>query len=135
MYQFTKELETGNAAIDSQHRQLFDAFNQILDACSQGKGRNVIRSALSFLQDYTAKHFGDEEDLQNKYNYTDRVNHKVYHETFKATIRDIMSEYEQTGPTVLLVGKINTNLVEWFINHIKKEDVKVAAHIKNVSKA
>lgn len=38
-YEMTKDLETGNALIDSEHRQLFKAVNDLLDACSQGKGR------------------------------------------------------------------------------------------------
>ena len=33
-YQFTKDLETGNALIDSQHKQLIQAINDLLDACS-----------------------------------------------------------------------------------------------------
>ena len=38
-YQFTKDLETGNATIDSEHRQLIQAVNDLLAACSHGKGR------------------------------------------------------------------------------------------------
>lgn len=38
-YEVTKELETGNALIDSEHRQLFQMVNNLQDACAQGKGR------------------------------------------------------------------------------------------------
>ena len=31
-YEMTKDLETGNALIDSEHRQLFKAVNDLLDA-------------------------------------------------------------------------------------------------------
>ena len=40
-YEMTKDLETGNALIDSEHRQLFKAVNDLLDACSQGNGQTV----------------------------------------------------------------------------------------------
>ena len=30
VYQFTKDLETGNASIDSEHRQLIQAINDLL---------------------------------------------------------------------------------------------------------
>ena len=36
-YQFTKDLETGNRTIDSQHQQLIAAVNALLDACSKGQ--------------------------------------------------------------------------------------------------
>lgn len=130
MYQFSKEVETGNQIIDTQHKQWIDAFNELMDACSKGKGRDSIRSTLIFLQQYTAKHFGDEEALQQKYKYPDYPNHKMLHDGFKKVVSDIIAEYDQSGPTIALVSKINLNLGGWFINHIKREDVKVAAHIK-----
>lgn len=30
-YEFTKELETGNAIIDKEHRELIDAVNKLID--------------------------------------------------------------------------------------------------------
>lgn len=133
-YTFTKDLETGNAMIDSQHRQLIDAINGLLAACSQGKGRQEIEKTTKFLQDYTAKHFGDEEKLQIQSRYPDYQNHKKYHEGFKQVVRDISAQLAQEGPTVALVGKVNTSIGGWLLNHIKKEDVKVAAHIRSQTK-
>jgi hypothetical protein len=31
-YEFTKKLETGNAIIDKEHRELIDTVNKLLDA-------------------------------------------------------------------------------------------------------
>ena len=33
-YELTKDLETGNAIIDREHRELFEAVNQLLDPLS-----------------------------------------------------------------------------------------------------
>ena len=49
VYQFTKDLETGNAAIDSEHRQLIQAINDLLSACSSGKGRGELEKTTHFL--------------------------------------------------------------------------------------
>lgn len=133
MYQLPQELITGNATIDKQHSQLIEALNHILDSCAKGKGRESIRSTLIFLQDYTTKHFSDEESLQVKYSYPDYPNHKQLHESFKRTITQIIREYEDEGPTIAMVSKINLGLGDWFINHIKREDVRLAAYIKSVS--
>ena len=65
-YELTKDLETGNALIDSEHRQLFAVINKLMDACSQGKGRDQIASTVQYLNDYVSKHFSDEEQLQIK---------------------------------------------------------------------
>lgn len=37
-YEFTSELETGNDLIDSEHKELIDAINNLLLACGEGKG-------------------------------------------------------------------------------------------------
>ncbi|MEG0753269.1 MAG: hemerythrin family protein [Angelakisella sp.] len=130
-YQFTKDLETGNPTIDTQHKQLIQAINDLLTACSTGNGRAQIEKTAKFLLDYTSKHFADEEKLQVQSRYPDYLNHKKYHEGFVKVVKDIVAELQASGPSIVLVGKINNAIAGWLINHITKEDVKVAAHIKN----
>lgn len=132
-YTFSKDLETGNQIIDSEHRQLIDAINNLLTACSTGKGRAELANTTKFLRDYTAKHFSNEEKLQLQYQYPDYTNHRNYHENFKKVVAGICSKLDKEGPTIALVGEVNSTIAGWLINHIKKEDVKVAAYIKSKS--
>lgn len=133
-YAWSKDLETGNAKIDGQHHELIDAINKLLEACSGGRGRAEIGSTLSFLNNYIARHFSDEEQLQLATRYPDYPNHKQYHEGFKKSVRDIMADYERGGADIVLVGKVNSIIASWLITHIKREDTKVAAHIKAAGK-
>ena len=132
-YTFTKDLETGNQLIDSEHRQLIDAINNLLSACATGQGRTELANTTKFLRDYTAKHFSDEEKLQLQSQYPDYANHKRYHEYLKKVVAGICQKLEKDGPTVALVGEVNSTIAGWLITHIKKEDVKVANHIKSKS--
>lgn len=132
-YVFDKSLETGNGAIDAQHRQLIDATNKLLTACSVGKGRSEIENTLIFLNDYIIKHFGDEEKLQLKYGYPDYAVHKKLHEEFKKTVRDIAAEYERDGTSIQLVSRVNSAVGGWLITHIKTIDKKLAEYIRSVS--
>lgn len=132
-YTFTKDLETGNQLIDSEHRQLIEAINNLLTACASGKGRSELSHTANFLKDYTSKHFSDEEKLQMQTRYPDYVNHRRYHEEFKKVVANICSKLDKEGPTIALVGEVNSAIAGWLINHIKREDVKVANHIKNNS--
>lgn len=131
-YQFTKDLETGNLTIDTQHKQLITAINELLEACASGKGRAHLEETSNFLLNYTKRHFGDEEKLQIQSKYPDYANHKKYHEGFVKVVNDIVSELNTTGPSIVLVGKINNAIAGWLLNHITKEDVKVAKHINGV---
>lgn len=132
-YTFTKDLETGNQLIDTEHRQLIDAINNLLTACSTGKGRNELANTTKFLQDYTAKHFSNEEKLQLQSQYPEYASHKRYHDEFKKVVAGICQKLEKDGPTVALVGEVNGAIAGWLINHIKREDVKVANHLKGKS--
>ncbi|MDR0984837.1 MAG: hemerythrin family protein [Ruminococcus sp.] len=129
-YTFTPDLVTGNAMIDSQHKELIAAINDLLVACNAGQGRAEITATIDFLEGYTAKHFGDEEQLQQKYGYPDYINHKKYHDTFKSVVNNLGMRLKQEGPNVALVAKVNSEIASWLISHIKREDVKVAMHIK-----
>lgn len=130
-YQLTDELLTGNSVIDSEHRQLFDAINKLLDACSAGRGRDQLADTMRFLEDYINKHFSHEEQLQMQSKYPDYARHHQLHEGYKAVVREVSNELKQSGPSIALVGKVNSNVAGWLLNHIKTEDKKVAMHIKN----
>lgn len=132
-YQFTKDLETGNSVIDSEHRQLIAAVNSLLDACSKGQGRTQLSSTANFLLNYTEKHFADEEAIQSKNHYPDYLRHKKIHDDFKKTAAGLVKKIEDEGPTVANVGQINTLLAGWLLNHIKGEDKKLAAYLKSIA--
>lgn len=132
-YPWKTQYETGNTTIGTQHKQLIGAINDLLEACSAGKGRQQIQTTSKFLSDYTKTHFSDEEQLQIKSKYPDYQNHKKYHDGFIKVVDDIVAQLDKEGPTIAMVAKINTTIAGWLLNHISKEDVKVAQHIKSVS--
>ncbi len=132
VYQFTKDLETGNPTIDSEHRQLIQALNDLLSACSSGKGREELAKTTRFLADYTAEHFSHEEMIQKQSRYPDYVNHHRYHEEFKKVVADLARRLNKEGPTVALVGQVNKAIGGWLVNHIKQEDKKLAAYLKQL---
>ncbi|MDR0974175.1 MAG: hemerythrin family protein [Ruminococcus sp.] len=133
MYTFTKDLETGNNLIDTEHRQLFQAINGLLEACNAGQGRANVEKTVKFLMEYTAKHFADEEKLQQASKYPDYPNHYKIHEGFKKRVAEIGAELNAKGPSIILVSKVNSDIGDWLINHIRTQDKKLAEHIKTHS--
>ena len=131
-FAWTPDLETGNTIIDSEHKTLISAVNTLLDACGQGKGRQELVSSVDFLLSYTKTHFAHEEQLQTQYNYPDIVAHKIWHKSFIAAISELASTLKVEGATIALLGAVNMK-TSILITHIKREDVKLARHIKSVS--
>ena len=132
-YRWSDDLLTGNTQIDTEHKELIRAINDLLEACSKGKGRAELEKTVEFLSYYTKTHFAHEEVLQRKYGYPDYKNHKEYHKYFIEQVENIHKKLLVSGANVALVGEINSKVGNWIINHIKREDVKVAKHIKDKS--
>lgn len=128
-YEVTQELMTGNALIDSEHRQLFDAVNRLMDACSQGQGRAQIQSTATFLGDYVIKHFQDEERLQTQSKYPGYTAHKTFHDGYRNQLALTSQALLREGPTVKALGDLN-QVIGILVSHIRTEDKRLARYIR-----
>lgn len=131
-YEVTQDLITGNTLIDSEHRQLFAAVNDLMDACAQGQGRAQIQKTVQFLSDYVVKHFQDEENLQTKYKYPGYPAHKTFHDGYRRQLNDKAQQLLKEGPTVKALGDLN-QVVGVLVSHIRTEDKRLAHYIKEQS--
>lgn len=128
-YELTADLLTGNQLIDTQHRQLFEAVNRLMDACAQGKGRDQIQDTVTFLSDYVVKHFRDEERLQTQSNYPGYTGHKQFHDGYRRQLSMTAQELIQQGPTVKALGDLN-RAVAILVTHIRTEDKRMAQYVQ-----
>jgi hemerythrin len=129
IFAWTPDLATGNALLDNQHKELFLAANALFAACQIGREKREIERTMSFLRDYTSRHFAAEEMLQKKYNYPEYLAHKRLHDDFTGVTRELAEKLSQAGPTDDLIGEVYTAIGEWLINHIRSEDIKMTAYI------
>lgn len=128
-YELTKDLETGNAVIDREHRELFRAVNELLDSCGKGQGRAAMEPAIQFLISYVDQHFSHEEQLQQECGYPGMPAHKAFHAGYKKTLREIAAKIPASGPSVADLSAMNKH-VAVLINHIRVEDKRLSAHLK-----
>lgn len=131
-YELTPELVTGNKLIDSEHRQLLDTINELMVACSQGKGREKSVEVFQYLLGYVDKHFADEEKLQVQSKYPEYAAHRQFHETYKKTLREFSQVLISEGPTIKTLGTLNQQ-VGVLVSHIRRDDKKMAAYVREHS--
>ncbi len=120
----------GVREIDVQHKELCDKIDALFDACKLGKGRDEIIKTMEFLQEYTVKHFHDEEVLQQQSGYPKCKEHKAIHEAFIKQVAMLKDELQKDGASIALVAKINALVIDWLIKHIKNVDKELAQYIK-----
>lgn len=128
-YELTKDLESGNAIIDKEHRELFQAINKLMDACSQGKGRAAIEGTVKFLLDYVDRHFAHEEQLQKTSGYPGMAAHRMFHENYKMKLRQIANDILSHETTIADLSTLNSH-VAILVSHIKLEDKKLGAFLQ-----
>lgn len=127
--EFSENLITRNELIDSQHRELIDRINKLLDSCEDSDAKLAAIKTLDYLSDYTVFHFGAEEELQKEIEYPGYEAHKEQHENFKQTISELDEMLqEEEGPSPAFVKKVEENVIKWFYTHIEGFDRSVAEY-------
>lgn len=124
-----EKFELGNELIDHQHKTLFELVNNLSSACEDGSDVEKLDETLSFLVNYTVKHFSDEEELQVKYKYPGYEAHKKIHDDFKMTVSSLVSDFHKSGSSTELSKNVNTIVIQWLVKHILGEDRKIGYYL------
>ena len=112
------------AAMDNQHKKIFDLINQLHNAMSTGKGKEIIGSVLEEMLNYTKTHFTAEEKVLEKYNYPGLAEQKKQHAIYIQKVTE-MQEKAKSG-TLTLSLEASQFLKDWLLNHILVIDKKYA---------
>jgi len=119
-------IQTGHRVVDLQHQAIFKAFNRLLKAMQQGKGRDEVHRTLVFLQDYTQRHFSMEEELMDQSDYPDMSQHcTLHHEFIEKVVR--LTDRSERGATVTIA--VMQFLKDWLVDHVKVEDMRLTRHL------
>ena len=122
----------GIEELDSQHRELFLRFNELIRACDTGTGADEAQRMLEFLNSYVAAHFAGEEELQCRYGYPDSRRHKEEHDAFVRELTSLEQQIREQGPTPRLVATTNQIVAVWLIDHISHMDAEFARYLSIV---
>ena len=117
---WSNSLSVGIDSIDKQHKVLIDLVNALFNEMQSGHGKQAISSALKKLIDYTASHFGYEEELFDRYDYPDKRAHKELHKKLVGQVLEFQEQFESGTTDISL--ELMEFLKDWLIKHIKGSD-------------
>jgi hemerythrin len=127
LFVWQSKYSVGVPEIDREHKRLFELADRLHTAMLAGNGNESERAALSELIQYTAEHFSHEEALMRRYHYADLTAHHAKHEAFTKAVLEFQTKHE-AGAACLSVHMLQF-VRTWLVEHIGREDVKVAASI------
>lgn len=137
-FEWSDQLSVGVPVIDTQHKELINAFNDLSDAIEQGTGASAIKKLLTFLKYFTEWHFEQEEACAAKHTCAvAEINHQA-HTRFLSIFSTLQTEYRESGASEAIARKAHAQLADWLVSHIMTIDTQIGTcvrHAKAVSQA
>lgn len=122
-----ESLRIGIDSIDEQHKALFDKIEELrkeLHDDNEHRKQNCI-DAISFLKDYTVRHFADEEAYQQSIEYEFYPVHKKLHEAFVKTLNEHEKKLKASDYSDTDVSTFVGMLMTWLLYHVADCDQKI----------
>lgn len=113
---------TGIAEIDSQHHEIIDQINYLIDNHNCKARASLNQEIILFLDKYSEEHFSTEEDFLRKINYPNLENHLKVHQSFKMNtvqfaLKVVRGHEDVPEETIQF-------LKNWWTNHIQNMDME-----------
>ncbi len=127
---WTPDLAVGVELIDEQHKMWFEKAEKLFEAGKNNQAKEYVGELLRFLDEYTRKHFGDEERYMLSINYPGYNEQKAAHTAFIAKLDDLRKEYDKSGGNLMVILNANRMVLDWLTQHISNMDKKIGEFAK-----
>ncbi len=130
LFKWSNKLTVYNSIIDEQHKMLLDIGMKLFNFSQKSnKTKKEFITIVEELKSYTIYHFKEEEAMLEKCKYPDIVEHKKIHERFVSGVtKTDFNNFDINDSEEL--NKFMTFLSKWVVQHIKNEDYKYIAYMK-----
>lgn len=135
MLTWHESLNLGIDIIDKQHKEIFEAINQLIISFNNGQEQEGVYEVLNFIEIYTRKHFSTEEFYLKKYGYIETDSHIKMHKSFSDKLDEYKLHYKRGGLSRQAALEMHDILIQWWNNHILKIDYKYKSCLSEKVKA
>jgi hemerythrin len=125
-----ESLSTGVRMIDTHHKELIAATNDLAIAIEEGRGSTAIKKLLVFLKYYAEWHFEHEEKCAESHRCPIAGVNKQAHTKFIQTFGHLHDQYRQSDASEAIAQQIFQELSDWLVSHILNIDTNIGACIK-----
>jgi hemerythrin len=130
-FEWNDSLSVGVPMIDTQHKELIVAFNDLSDAIEQGTGTTAIKKLLTFLKYYAEWHFEQEESCAAKHRCAIAETNHNAHVRFMDIFSTLQKQYRESGASEAIARSAHTQLADWLVSHIMTIDTQIGRCIRH----
>lgn len=109
-------------SIDDQHKILIGMINDFYEKLKDKPNSKLIPKLIRKMSNYVIEHFNFEEELFEKFKYSQSDAHTKEHHIFIEKVNELQKKHS-TGK-MILTDDVSSFLQNWFKNHILKSDMK-----------
>ncbi|MDM8516413.1 bacteriohemerythrin [Desulfobacterales bacterium HSG16] len=120
--EWQSDFETGNEAVDLQHRFFVDLINRIGNSFKESTDEDYKRKLIVELKKYAEFHFASEENIAKSLKLPGIANHHERHMELIDEFNDNADELEKGNKSF---DDFIQFLTEWFTGHTFYEDQKL----------
>jgi hemerythrin len=120
-------LDTGDAGMDAEHRELAQRFDQLREAVEGGQGKAACAKVLDDIIGHAKSHFESEQRLMMQHAYPKREQHAAEHAMLIRQVLDYKENFDADSPES---RSALMNFPEvWLTYHILFSDKELAAFL------
>mgnify|MGYP000214471527 CR=1 FL=1 len=124
-----EKMSIGIILIDDQHKELLRIINQLSTSISEQSQRRDVLMIVDELINYADYHFTTEEELFDKFNYSETEIHKKEHQEFVnkfISMKEKISNDESflRKNAIEIAQDVFNYIINWFLAHIAGSDRK-----------
>lgn len=125
-----ESLSCQNERIDSQHKEIFQRFDAIVECLSNGKNPTVLQNITNSLVNYIGDHFIEEDKTMTRCNYPHTIEHIEEHNSFIKMLNDMSKNLKDDPECPLMHLELIVTLAATLKIHISGTDKKLADYIR-----
>ena len=131
---WSDEYKIGLAALDSQHKRLFELIGDLNKGHRAGLAGADLEKLLIALDQYTTRHFQLEVKYMQECSYPGMAEQQKAHASFTATFAERSEELHRTGMTSAMVNAVKEELSRWLREHVTGLDMQFGRYYQKWKK-
>lgn len=125
MIQWDESLQTGHAAVDSDHCHLVSMINDLERSLRTHTAIETLEELLRNLRNYAREHFAREEAHMLVVSCPAYTRNRTEHERFTARLDGWITRLELEGPSANLAFDVYHDTGNWLAAHIRGTDCEL----------
>lgn len=128
---WNEQLNIGVKLIDDAHANLFRIVGRLIELVKNDSNyQNACKEGIKYLEDYSIKHFAEEESYMRSIRYRGYADHKEIHDTFRdQTLVSLKKSLELSDYSSAAVQRFLNTMLGWLTGHIMTADQEISGGV------